>query len=213
MGQDYDDAVYIPARTFQAKIDGKLGQYLKGQLMVSATSPDDTGRAQDQITDLLRDRHKIAPGDDDDFAVRNLAEFAKAQAASTETITTMLAAIAAVSLLVGGIGIMNIMLVSVVERTREIGVRMAVGARPFDVLLQFLAEALILSALGGAIGLALGWLGAQQMSKQFGWTTVFPSETAAMAVAVSCGIGIAFGLYPALKASQLDPIAALRYEA
>ncbi len=212
MGQDNDDAVYIPARTYQAKIEGSLGPYLRGALFVSALSSDDTERAQSQITALLRDRHRLAPSADDDFTVRNLTEFAKAMASSTETITRMLAAIAVVSLLVGGIGIMNIMLVGVVERTREIGTRMAVGAEPSDVLVQFLVEALILAGIGGLVGLGLGWVAAERMSAGLGFAVPFPWTTAALAIAVSCGIGVGFGLYPAVKASRLDPIVALRYE-
>ena len=213
VGQDYDDIVYLPARTYQAKVAGGLGAYLGGMLYVSAVSAQETDRAEAQLNALLRDRHRIDVGEDDDFTVRNLTEFARASAASTATITTMLAAIAAVSLVVGGIGIMNIMLVSVVERTREIGVRMAVGARPLDVLVQFLVEALILSAIGGAIGLALGWLAASQVAAGLGWSIDFPRQTAALALLVSCGIGVGFGLYPAIRAARLDPITALRYEA
>jgi putative ABC transport system permease protein len=210
MGQDNDDVVFIPAKTFQAKIEGGLGTYLRGPIFVSAVSSSDTERAQVQITALLRDRHKVVG--DDDFTVRNLAEFAKAQAESTGTITTLLAAVAAVSLLVGGIGVMNIMLVSVVERTREIGIRMAVGARPEHVLAQFLAEAMLLAITGGLLGLALGWYAAAKMAARFGWSSAFPTEIAVAAVAISGGIGVVFGLYPAIKASQLDPIVALRSE-
>ena len=213
VGQDYDDTVFVPAKTFRTKLQGSLGNTLRGQILVSAISSESTSVAQEQITELLRERHKIAPGDDDDFSVRNLAEFAESQQASTKTITTLLAAIAAVSLLVGGIGIMNIMLVSVVERTREIGIRMAVGARPRDLLVQFLVESLVLSGIGGLLGLALGALGAFGLAGQFGWAAAFPSEVATLAVAVAGGVGVVFGLYPAVKASRLDPITALRVEA
>ncbi|HUQ05706.1 MAG TPA: ABC transporter permease [Kofleriaceae bacterium] len=212
MGQDQDDVIYIPARAYQSKLEGSLGTYLKGTFNVSAASAEDTDRAVEQITTLLRDRHRLPAGRDDDFSVRNLTEFARAQASSTETITTMLAAIAAVSLLVGGIGIMNIMLVSVVERTREVGLRMAVGATPAVILGQFLVEALILAGIGGVLGLAAGWQAAAMLATSFGFALLFPAETAVQAIAVSGAIGIVFGLWPALKAAQLDPITALRYE-
>ncbi len=212
MGQDQDDVIYIPARAYQSKLEGSLGTYLKGTFNVSAVSAEDTDRAAEQITTLLRDRHRLPPGRDDDFSVRNLTEFARAQASSTETITTMLAAIAGVSLLVGGIGIMNIMLVSVVERTREIGLRMAIGATPALVLGQFLVEALILAAIGGVLGLVVGWQAAAMLASKFGFALLFPAETAVQAIAVSGAIGIGFGLWPALKAAQLDPITALRFE-
>ena len=175
-------------------------------------SPALTTEAQAQVGTVLRETHKLALGATDDFEVRNLAEFAKAQQASTAVITTMLAAIAGVSLLVGGIGIMNIMLVSVVERTREIGVRMAIGATPLDVLAQFVVEALVLSLLGGVLGLAVGALAAAKLSGAFGFVYVFPASTAGLAVGVSAGIGLLFGIYPALRAARLDPITALRYE-
>jgi putative ABC transport system permease protein len=213
MGQDNDDAVYVPAKTFTSKIDGQTGTTIRAQLLVSAISADQTAAAQAQVGEILRETHKLQAGAQDDFEVRNLAEFAKAQAASTEVITTMLAAIAAVSLLVGGIGIMNIMLVSVIERTREIGLRMAVGARPLDVLLQFVVEALVLALLGGLLGLAVGAIAARKLSSAFGFAYVFPASTATLAVGVACGIGLLFGIYPALRAARLDPITALRYEA
>jgi putative ABC transport system permease protein len=152
------------------------------------------------------------PGQDDDFSIRNLAEIAGAQAEGTKTFTTLLAAVAAVSLLVGGIGIMNIMLVSVTERTREIGVRMAIGAKPRHILAQFLAEALTLSMFGGMIGVLAGTYAAGYLATQFGWTTLVRPEITLIAVAFSAGVGIVFGMYPARKASQLDPIQALRFE-
>jgi putative ABC transport system permease protein len=212
VGQDHDDAVFVPAKAFRSKLQGSLGNTLRGQILVSATTSDMTTVAQQQITELLRERHKIAAGDEDDFSVRNLAEFAESQQASTKTITTLLAAIAAVSLLVGGIGIINIMLVSVVERTREIGIRMAVGARPRDLLIQFLVESLVLSGLGGILGLAIGATAAFGLGSSFGWAAVFPTEVATLAIIVAGGVGLVFGLYPAVKASRLDPITALRVE-
>jgi putative ABC transport system permease protein len=212
-GQDFDDAAFIPARAFERKIQGGLGGRFRGQIYVSATSDDTTSQAQDQIAGLLREQHHIEEGDDDDFQIRNLADAAAAKQQTADTQTTLLAIVAAVSLVVGGIGVMNIMLVSVVERTREIGVRMAVGARPIDVLMQFLVEALVLSALGGGLGLLGGYGAGEYLSHKLDWPILFPSSIAFLAVAVSAGVGVVFGLYPAIKASQLDPITALRYEA
>ena len=211
-GQDYDDAVWIPVRTFQAKIQGGLGNFISGQIYISARSEGDTARAEQQVTALLRDRHRLAAGADSDFSIRNLAEVASAQEESTSTFTTLLAAIAAVSLLVGGIGIMNIMLVSVTERTREIGIRMAVGAKPRHILAQFLVESMTLSLIGGLLGVALGVLAAGELASQFDWPTVIRPDIVLIAVAFSAAVGIGFGLYPARKASRLDPIQALRYE-
>jgi len=211
-GQDYDDAVLIPYTTFQAKIQGGLQKFIAGSIMVSAASSDATVRAQSQISTLLRDRHHIALGADDDFSIRNLTEMASAQQEGVKTLTTLLASIAAVSLIVGGIGIMNIMLVSVTERTREIGIRMAVGARPRDVLSQFLVEALALSFAGGLIGILLGLLAANRLAANFGWPILIRYDVIAIAVGFSGLVGVVFGLYPAQKASRLDPIDALRYE-
>jgi putative ABC transport system permease protein len=164
------------------------------------------------VTALLRDRHHLGPSQDDDFSIRNLTELASAMSEGTKTLTTLLASIAAVSLLVGGIGIMNIMLVSVTERTREIGVRMAVGARPRDIRLQFLVEALALAVAGGAIGVALGLFTAVRLAASFGWPMLVRPEIIVVAVAFSAAVGVGFGLYPAHKASRLDPIQALRFE-
>ena len=212
MGQDYDDTALVPATTFETKIQAGLGGYLNGAIFVSATAADQTRRAQDEITGLLRDRHRLAVGMDDDFSVRNLAEMAAAQQQGTAILTTLLAAIAAVSLVVGGIGIMNIMLVSVTERTREIGLRMAVGARSSDVLAQFLAEALALSIGGGLLGIALGLIAANRLAARFGWPFTVHPEILGLAVGFSALVGVVFGLYPARKASRLDPIDALRFE-
>ena len=211
-GQDLDDAVFVPRTTFQAKVQGGLKNYVAGVIFVGATSPATTSRALTQIRALLRDRHHLPAGADDDFSIRNLAEAAGAQEEGARTLTTLLAAIAAVSLLVGGIGIMNIMLVSVTERTREIGVRMAVGARARDILLQFLAEALALAVAGGAIGVALGMGVAWQLARAFSWPVLFRPEVVVIAVCFSGVVGVAFGLYPARRASRLDPIQALRFE-
>ena len=212
MGQDYDDTVLVPATTFDTKIQAGLGGYVNGAIFVSAIAADETHRAQDEISNLLRDRHRLLPGMDDDFSVRNLAEMAAAQQQGTAILTTLLAAIAGVSLLVGGIGIMNIMLVSVTERTREIGLRMAVGARSWDVLAQFLAEALALSLGGGLIGIVFGLLAANRLAAHFQWPFSIHPEILAIAVGFSALVGVVFGLYPARKASRLDPIDALRFE-
>jgi putative ABC transport system permease protein len=211
-GQDYDDAAFVPLKTFQTKIQGGLQNFITGVIFVGATSEGATSRAQTQVANLLRDRHHIVAGSDDDFSIRNLTELASAQEEGTRTMTTLLAGIAAVSLLVGGIGIMNIMLVSVTERTREIGVRMAVGAKPRHILAQFLVEALTLSIAGGVLGLALGIGAAQRLAAQFNWPMLIRPEIVAIAVCFSALVGVGFGLYPARKASRLDPIEALRYE-
>jgi putative ABC transport system permease protein len=180
--------------------------------MVSAVSHADTSVAERRVTDLLRDRHGIRAGEEDDFSVRNMTEIADAQQQGMRTLSNLLAAIAAVSLLVGGIGIMNIMLVSVTERTREIGLRMAVGAKPRDILAQFLVEAFTLSVVGGLIGVAVGVGTAFWLSAQFDWKMIIRPDIVAMALGFSALVGIFFGLYPAYKASRLDPIEALRFE-
>jgi putative ABC transport system permease protein len=210
-GQDNDDLILIPYSTFQAKISG-AGRYMTGYIVVGASSTESLGTAERQIRELLRDRHHLSPKADDDFQIRNLAEMASAQQEGTNTITTLLAAIAAVSLLVGGIGIMNIMLVSVTERTREIGLRMAVGARPRDILAQFLVEALVLSALGGVAGVGIGVLAAKRLAASFQWPLLVNPSLVVGVVAFSAGVGVVFGMYPAWKASRLDPIDALRFE-
>ena len=185
MGQDYDDGVFIPSTTFMTKIQGGLKKYLQGTILASARSADATSQAQRQITALLRERHHLPKGTDDDFSIRNLAEMASAQQEGTKTMTTLLASIAAVSLLVGGIGIMNIMLVSVTERTREIGLRMAVGARRVDILTQFLVEALTLSIAGGIVGVALGLGVAQQLASRFSWPLLIRPQIIVIAVGFS----------------------------
>jgi putative ABC transport system permease protein len=168
--------------------------------------------AEQAISGLLRERHVIKDGMDDDFSVRNLAEIASARQEGSRTLSVLLAAIALVSLMVGGIGVMNIMLVSVTERTREIGIRMALGARSRDILLQFLIEALALAVAGGLLGVVLGLVSAQRLAVQFHWPMLLRPDVIALSVGFSGLVGVVFGLYPASKASRLDPIEALRYE-
>jgi putative ABC transport system permease protein len=211
-GQDYDDAAFIPYTTFAHKVQGGLGKYIQGSIMVAAMSSEATSRAEQEVTELLRERHHVAAGEDDDFSIRNLSEIAGAQQQGTETLTLLLASVAAVSLLVGGIGIMNIMLVSVTERTREIGIRMAVGAEPHHVLLQFLVESLSLAVAGGIIGVALGVGAAGWIASRFRWPVLVQPDVILVSVTFSAIVGIVFGIYPARKASQLDPIDALRFE-
>jgi putative ABC transport system permease protein len=209
---DYDDTLVIPVKTYQQKLSKGLAKYISGQVLISMTSDDQAERTMSDISGLLRDRHKLDGADEDDFRIRNPAEFAEAQQNSTQRIATLLAIVAGVSLFVGGIGVMNIMLVSVIERTREIGIRMAVGAKPVDVMTQFLVESLALAAIGGLLGLAVGAAAAKYMAGYFQWQFFFPATTAAIAVLVAGGVGVVFGLYPAIRASRLDPITALRYE-
>jgi putative ABC transport system permease protein len=212
MGQDYDDTAIVPFTTFQAKLQGSLGKYLPGIIVVSAISPGDTDRAAKEIASILRDHHHLVPTEPDDFNVRNLTELANAQKQGTSALTGLLAAIAIVSLVVGGIGIMNIMLVSVTERTREIGLRMAVGAKPWHVLVQFLVESISLSTTGGLIGIALGTVVASTVASKLGYPFATRLDMIAVAFGFSALVGVGFGLYPARKAAMLDPIDALRYE-
>ncbi len=212
MGFDYDDGVFTPETTYREKIQGGLANYISGVILVGAVSAGATIRAQAEIQGLLRERHHLPEGAADDFDIHNLSELASASEQGTRTLAALLASIAAVSLLVGGIGIMNIMLVSVTERTREIGLRMAIGARPRDVLAQFLAEALVLGIAGGAVGVALGTAAAVFLARRFDWPLSLSPAVAAVALVFAGIVGAVFGLYPARKASRLDPIEALRYE-
>jgi putative ABC transport system permease protein len=212
MGRDYDDTAFIPQTTFQSKIRGGLPKFIDGTIFVSAYSSEDAVRAERQITEILRERHHIQADQDDDFSLRSLSEMASAQQEGTKTLTTLLASIAAVSLLVGGIGIMNIMLVSVTERTREIGLRMAVGAKPRNILGQFLVESLVLALAGGLCGVTLGVGAARYLASKFDWPLLIRPDIILIAVGFSGTVGVIFGLYPARKASLLDPIDALRFE-
>jgi putative ABC transport system permease protein len=209
IGQDQDDGVFVPITTLQKKITGQ--DWLQS-IMVSATSQDASYAAQGQITALLRDRHRIRPGQDDDFSVRNLADVAQLADESSKVMTLLLASIAGVSLIVGGIGIMNIMLVSVTERTREIGIRIAIGATESDVLRQFLSESVVLSLAGGLMGIMFGVASSITITKVLGWSILISPAAVGAAVVFSMAVGIFFGFYPARKAAVLDPIEALRFE-
>jgi len=209
MGDDQDDTIIAPVTTVQKKMNGQT--WLRW-IMVSAISREASYAAQQQITGLLRDRHRIRAGQDDDFFVRNLADFAQLADQQSHLFTVLLASIASISLVVGGIGIMNIMLVSVTERTREIGIRMAIGATEGDVQQQFLIEAIVLSLIGGAIGIALGLGASSTIANTLGWPVLVSTKAIVVAAVFSAAIGIFFGFYPARKAARLDPIEALRYE-
>jgi putative ABC transport system permease protein len=208
-GQDQDDTILMPSTTVQHKIKG--ASWLD-DIMCSAISQEAVGPAKEQIARLLRQRHHLRPGAPDDFNLRSPEEILQAQQETSRTFTILLASIASVSLLVGGIGIMNIMFVTVTERTREIGVRRAVGATRQSVQTQFLVEAVLLCALSGALGVLLGVLASSVFSRTLGWEMIIPPRAIVIAVVFSCLIGVGFGFYPARKASLLDPIEALRYE-
>jgi putative ABC transport system permease protein len=208
-GQDRDDVVMVPYTTVMKKIRGVT---FINNVTVSAASTNEVKVVADRIATLLRVRHRLQPGDPDDFMVRTIEEMASVRKEATQTMTALLASIAGVSLLVGGIGIMNIMLVSVTERTREIGLRMAIGARGRDVLLQFLVEAVVLSLFGGAIGIALGFALSRGITFWMEWPTAVSTNAVAVAFGFAAATGVFFGFYPARKAAALDPIDALRYE-
>jgi putative ABC transport system permease protein len=211
-GGDNDDVVFVPESTYRSKLQGDLRQYISGSVNVQAVSKDSTSEAQTQIEELLRRRHRIPSDGEDDFQVRNLSDIASARQEGADTMTSLLAGIALVSLIVGGIGIMNIMLVSVTERTREIGLRMAIGAKPRSILVQFMVEAFTLSVIGGLLGVAAGIGAASYLVARFDWPMLLQVDMMVIAVVFSGLVGIGFGLYPAYKASRLDPIQALRYE-
>jgi putative ABC transport system permease protein len=208
-GQDQDDTLLMPYTTVMKKIKG---QTWLDDILCSAISATFVNQAEEDITALLRERHHIRPGADDDFNLRHPTEIAQLVKQSTETMKTLLASVAAVSLVVGGIGIMNIMLVSVTERTREIGLRQAVGARGRDVLRQFLAEAVALSLIGGIVGVVLGMIGARLIADSFAWPTRVSTNAIALAFGCAAAVGVFFGYYPARRAARLDPIEALRFE-
>jgi putative ABC transport system permease protein len=207
-GADQDDVILMPYTTAQNRLSGNVRL---GQILVSTFSPGDIPAAQAEITDIMRNVHKLGDSPDD-FTVRNQTEIAAAATATTSVMSGLLAAIASISLVVGGIGIMNIMLVSVTERTREIGIRMAIGARGSDVLTQFLVESVVMSILGGIGGLIAGYAGSLLLAHFTGWNTAVPASAVLIAVGFSAGVGVFFGYYPARKAAALNPIEALRYE-
>jgi putative ABC transport system permease protein len=213
-GQDQDDVILLPISTATQKVLGanKANAKAIGSLMVQAVNPQAMDSAMQEMEALLRERHKILPGQDDDFTIRNLTEVFAAQETSAQVMSILLGAIASVSLIVGGIGIMNIMLVSVTERTREIGLRQAVGAKTNDILLQFLVEAVTLSVLGGILGIGLGLTASVLISHFANWSTQVSPLAILLAFLFSAFVGVFFGYYPARKAALLDPIEALRYE-
>jgi len=208
-GGDEDDVVVMPYTTAQTRLKGDVDI---GHMFASAFSAGQMPAAQEEIAGILRDSHKLKPGTEDDFFLRNQIEIIQAMSSTTRTMSALLAAIASISLLVGGIGIMNIMLVSVTERTHEIGIRMALGARGRDVLNQFLVESIAMCVMGGLVGLVVGYAGATLLRRVSGWPVSTPLSAVLIAVAFSAAIGVFFGLYPARKAAALNPIEALRYE-
>jgi putative ABC transport system permease protein len=208
-GSDQDDTIIVPFTTGMKRFSG-VGTLRS--INVQAATAEQILAVQAGIGELLRQRHRILPGRDDDFILRNQQEIGETMNTITNVLTALLASIASVSLLVGGIGIMNIMLVSVTERTREIGIRMAVGARGRDILLQFLIEAVTLSSTGGVVGILCGAGGAKLITSIYEWPTLVSADSIIIAFAFSAAVGVFFGFYPARKASQLDPIDALRYE-
>jgi putative ABC transport system permease protein len=213
-GQDQDDAVLVPISTAKKKVLGtsQANARAVGAILVKAREASAMKGAEGEIRALLRQRHHLQPGQDDDFTLRNLSELVESQAAASRVLSLLLAAIASVSLVVGGIGIMNIMLVSVTERTREIGLRRAVGARRRDILVQFLIEAVTVSLAGGAIGIALGTLASWSIAYFVGWPAPVQARAVLPAFVFAGAVGVFFGFYPARRASRLNPIEALRYE-
>ena len=211
-GQDQDDTIIVPLTTAQKKLFGMQFPGMVRTIAVQAKTPEAMSSVENQINDLLRQRHHIQPKQENDFTVRNLTELMSTAQQTADVMSYLLGAIASISLIVGGIGIMNIMLVSVTERTREIGIRIAVGAKGWDILLQFLIESLVLSLMGGILGIGLGICGTLILSSFTQWPTVFSIQAIFLAFFVSGLVGVFFGLYPARKASLLNPIEALRYE-
>jgi len=212
MGQDQDDAVLVPYSTMKRVLQASVFPDNVRQIKLSLHSMDRIEEAKREITALLRQRHRLADTADDDFRIIDMAEITSTMSGVSDTMTVLLAAVAAISLLVGGIGIMNIMLVSVTERIREIGLRMAIGATPANILAQFILEAILLSTVGGAIGVTLGVGGAEQLGSVLGWPILVEAGSTAAAFVFSAVVGMFFGFYPAWRASKLSPIDCLRYE-
>jgi putative ABC transport system permease protein len=211
-GQDQDDMIFVPLTTAQKRLFGMQFPGMVRQIAVQARGPEVMKETETQINDLLRQRHRIQPSQESDFSVRNLTELMSSAEQSANVMSLLLGAIASISLIVGGIGIMNIMLVSVTERTREIGIRVAVGAKSKDILLQFLIESLVLSLIGGTVGIGIGIAGTYILSSFTQWPTLLSIQAIFLAFFFAGSIGVFFGFYPARKASLLDPIEALRYE-
>ena len=211
-GQDQDDIVVLPFTTAERKVLGTKFLGTVGIIMVATQHRYSIPAAVEEIKELLRARHRIHPAEENDFTIRTMEDVAKTVAGASRTMMVMLLSIASISLIVGGIGIMNILLVSVTERTREIGIRMAVGAKRAHILLQFLVEAIILTAIGGVAGVIFGIAGARLLTRLIGWPTIISSQAVAVAFLFSLAVGIFFGLYPANKASRMNPIEALHYE-
>ncbi len=211
-GQDQDDLIFVPLTTGQKQLFGQTFPGMIRGIAVQASEPEQVKQIETEITELLRQRHRIQPGQENDFSVRNLAEMMSSREESANVMSLLLGAIASISLIVGGIGIMNIMLVSVTERTREIGIRIAVGAKGRDILLQFLIESLVLSLMGGILGIAIGMIGTVILASLTQWPTLFSPKAILLAFLFSGSVGVFFGFYPARKASLLNPIEALRYE-
>ncbi|MEW5913572.1 MAG: ABC transporter permease [Thermodesulfobacteriota bacterium] len=211
-GEDQDDAVFLPLTTAQRKIIGSHFPNTVGALLIQAVSEEHLHQAEEEITALLDQRHRVGPTKERDYSVRNLSEILAVSQQSAQVMSLLLGAVASISLLVGGIGIMNIMLVSVTERTREIGIRMAIGAKQRNILLQFLTEAVLMTLFGGIIGMLMGVVGATVVSRLVGWPTLIASQAIVISFLFSGGVGIFFGFYPARKAAGLNPIDALRYE-
>jgi len=211
-GTDQDDTIFVPLRTAQRNLSRSHHTNNVGAVIVKAKSEELLGKAEEEINSLLNQRHRITGGKEPDFSTRNLSEILAVAEKSSKAMSLLLGAVASISLIVGGIGIMNIMLVSVTERTREIGIRMAIGAKKNDILLQFMTEAVLLTMLGGLIGIALGTGGATIVSSLLGWPTMISIQSISIAFVFSAAVGIFFGFYPARKAAGLNPIDALRYE-